>query len=102
MAKKKKTRRGRSFTVPIAVVAGFTPLVASGVRGWQSETFRGMGKEVLYALTGVDIDNEPHFNPSFMINGTVPILMGLVVHKVAARMGLNRLIASTGIPYLRI
>jgi len=102
VAKKKRARRSRAFTVPIAVVAGFTPLVASGVRGWQNETFRGMGKEVLYALTGVDIDNEPHFNPSFMINGTVPILMGLVVHKIAGRMGLNRLIASTGIPYLRI
>jgi len=102
MAAKRKRRYHRKMTVPVAVLAGFTPLVASGVRGWKNETFRGAGKEMLYALTGVDIDNEPHFNPSFMINGTIPILMGMLVHKLAGRLGVNRLIASTGIPYIRI
>jgi len=90
------------MTVPVAVVAGLTPLAASAIRGWQNETFRGMGKEVLYALTGVDIDNDPHFNPSFMINGTIPLLGGILVHKLAGKLGVNRAIASTGIPYLRI
>jgi len=90
------------MTVPIAVVAGMAPLAASAVRGWQNETFRGAGKEVLFALTGVDIDNSPHFNPSFMINGTIPLVMGVVAHKVASKVGVNRLLGQMGIPFIRI
>lgn len=99
---KKKRRYSRKMTIPISMVAGFTPLVASGVRGWKNETFRGMGKELLFALTGVDIDNEPHFNPSFMINGTIPIVMGMVVHKLAGSLGINRALGRAGVPFLRI
>jgi len=100
MAKKKK-RRSRQLTVPLSMVAGFTPLIASGVRGWQAETFRGAGKEMLYGLTGYDIDTH-QFNQAFMWNGTYPILLGTIIHKVAGRLGVNRMIAATGIPFLRI
>jgi len=100
--KGKKTHRRRQATIPVAVVAGFGPLVASGIRGWRNETFRGASKEMLFALTGVDIDNEPHFNPGFMVNGTIPILGGILVHKVASKLGVNRALGRMGLPYLRI
>jgi len=101
-AKSKKRHYRRKTTISVATVAGFGPLVASGIRGWQAETFRGAGKEMLYALTGVDIDNEPHFNPGFMVNGTIPILGGFAIHKVANMIGLNRALARMGVPLLRL
>lgn len=109
MAKNKKKSYRRKPTIPIAVVAGFGPLVASGVRGWSNgvdnpddSPWRASSKEVLYALTGVDIDNEPHFNPSFMVNGTIPILGGMLVHKLAGMLGVNRALGRMGMPYLRV
>jgi len=103
MAKSKTKRRRRPQpTISLAVIGGFGPLAASLKRGWDNETWRGMMKEGVYALTGVDIDNEPHFQPSFMIHGTIPIIGGILVHKVFNRLGVNRSLARMGVPYLRI
>jgi len=98
---KKKRRYSRKTTIPISMVAGLTPLVASGVRGWKAETFRGAGKEMLYALSGYDIDIQK-FNAGFMWNGTWPILLGAVIHKGAGMLGLNRMLGRMGVPLLRI
>lgn len=107
MAKKQKKHRKPKTTIPVAVVLGMAPLAGSAIRGYNqgSETdqeWRGVWKESLYALTGIDVDNEPHFNPSFMINGTIPILAGLGVHKLFNALGINRQLARMGVPYLRI
>jgi len=34
--------------------------------------------------------------------GLMPLAVGVLVHKVAGRLGINRAIASTGIPFIRI
>jgi len=104
MAKaKKKYRRSRSPKIPMAVVVGTFPLIASIIRGWRAETFRGAGKESLYALTGIDIDNQPHFNPAFMVHGTIPLVGGVLVHKfIGGSLGVNRALGRAHIPFIRI
>jgi len=101
MAKSKQRRRKPQMTIPVAVMAGMMPLAASAVRGWQNETFRGLGKEVLFALTGFDTD-QPGWHPEFMKNGTYPLVAGIVVHKLAGRLGINRMLGRARIPLLRI
>jgi len=90
------------MTLPVAVVAGTMPLVASAIRGWRGETFRGMGKEVLFALTGFDTD-QPGWHPEFMKNGTYPLVAGLLVHKfIGGTLGVNRALGRAHVPFLRI
>jgi len=102
MATKKTRRRRPQPTISLAVIGGFGPLAASLKRGYDAESFRGAMKEGIYALSGIDIDNEPHFNPGFMVNGTIPIIGGILLHKVFTRLGVNRSLARMGVPYLRI
>jgi len=103
MAKSKRRYRKPKTTIPVAVVVGGFPLIASVIRGWRNETFRGAGKEALFALTGVDIDNTPHFQPGFMVNGTIPLVAGVLIHKfIGGSMGVNRALGRAHVPLLRI
>lgn len=100
MAKKKK-RRSRSFTIPVAMVAGLAPLGNSVVTGIRNDGLTGMAKETTFALTGYDYYAH-NWQPSFMWNGTYPILLGWGIHKVAQVLGINRALGAAGIPFIRI
>jgi len=83
------------------MVAGLMPLGGSAVRGFKNEGLTGVGKETTYALTGYHIDSQT-FNPSFMWNGTYPLLVGWAVHKIAGVLGVNRALGAARIPFIRI
>jgi hypothetical protein len=42
------------------------------------------------------------FYPNLMWGGTFPLILGLIVHKVASIAGVNRALATAGIPFVRI
>jgi len=103
MAKKSKVRRGRgrSFTLPLAVVAGMAPgvmTVANGARAggvtegakWASRIYTG------YEPTAGKVDL------GYLKWGAVPLLMGLVAHYLAGRLGINRALGRAGIPVIRL
>lgn len=106
MAKKKTTavskRKKNGFTIPLFVVA---PLALQGLK-MAGELQRGLGaEEVLdrftYAYTG--------FSPRLMSwkwerlkIGLFPLLGGIVAHKVATKLGVNRALSSAGVPWIRM
>lgn len=108
MAKKKKIRRRPKTTLPVAVLVGTMPLVGSVIRGAKNGYYdpndnpiRAAGKEALFALTGYDTD-QSGWHPEFMKNGTFPLLAGILVHKLAGGLGINRALGRARVPYLRI
>lgn len=96
----KKFRRSSGIKIPVAVVAGFTPL-AVNVASVSGEGFGRMGWMATQAMTGFDTDTQKFWMPN-MWKGLFPILLGIGVHKVASALGVNRALGAAGVPILRI
>ena len=94
-----RVHRKQKFTLPLAVVAGFVPL-AVGVWNRRSSA-TAIGQYVQGALTGID-PATGSFNLALLRGGTLPIVGGFAVHKIASMLGINRAIARAGIPVIRI
>lgn len=112
MAKKSKARRSRRFisrvthrakkmTFPLAVVAGLVPGVAATVTTAQASGVMAAGRTASMIYTGYDYTTGK-WSVSNMKLGFMPLAVGVVVHKLAGMLGINRAIANTGIPFIRI
>jgi len=104
-AKNKKHRAGRKFTLPLAVIAGMTPLVYGTVDHALKNGLVGPGDTgydyFIRSLTGYS----PNYGFKFGYYakwGLLPIVLGLVVHKGANMFGLNRALASANVPIIRL
>jgi hypothetical protein len=93
----KRHHKKHSMTIPIAIVAGFIP-PAVGVWDRRSDP-KQMGNFALAAFTGID---NGRFNPAALRYGALPVAAGFLAHKIASRLGVNRALASAGIPLIRI
>lgn len=101
MAKKKKSRRSNSFTLNIAAAAGFIPLAKTAWDGYQFGGFPTMLNEVSAAVTGYNPEQRV-WRAQTLMKGTVPILIGLAVHKLASRLGVNRMLGRAKVPFARV
>lgn len=96
---RKRRRHSRpKFTLPVAVVAGFVPLAVGTWNRRSSAT--AMSQYLSGALTGY-VPGQG-WNPALLKDGALPIILGIMAHKVAGRLGLNRAIARAGVPFIRI
>ncbi len=95
-----KHRRAKT-TIPIAIVAGLAPVALFAYDGLKTGGIGEVPHRIIGRLTGYDI-NVGKFNMEELSKGWLPILLGLTVHKVAQKTGINRQIARWGIPYIRI
>lgn len=110
MAKRRKFhRRKTSFTVPISVVAGFAPGLSKvfyhftnpGVHG-ATNGIEAAGIEASRIYTGYD-PRTGRWNASLLGLGTIPILIGGLVHKfIGGKLGVNRMLAASRIPFIRL
>jgi len=100
MAKKrKKSRRSKGFTISVATIAGFMPLLDRVKDGWQSNGISGAGDRLSQAFTGYSYQLNT-WHVSRLKHGWLYPLLGIGAHKIATRVGINR--ALRGIPFLRI
>lgn len=104
MARKKKKngfkRKLMAMTIPITVVAGIAPGVVK-VYEARGGGVSGMAREAGRIYTGVDFWNG-QFNIGFARYGLLPIIAGIIAHKIANKLGINRALASAGIPLIRV
>lgn len=104
MAKARARRRSNSFTLPVAVVAGFAPLafgVVSAAKRGLSGDMAGASQELVIRTTGWNTDTRS-WNGAVFAQTYVPILAGFLVHKIAGKLGVNRALGNAGVPILRI
>lgn len=96
--------RGKpKFTIPLAAVAGFAPL---GMAIYDDiKTGNGIS-DIPYtlsaSLTGYNMVSKK-WEPRNLMVGLIPIGLGLAVHKfIGGTLGVNRMLARSGIPVIRI
>lgn len=107
MAKRNRSFKKRKVNISLAIIAGLIPTVMEGKRYWDAtypktlpDQILNAGKGITAALTGYDADSKSWALTRAV--GILPIGLGVLVHSLANRFGLNRMIAKTGIPFLRI
>lgn len=102
MAKKKTTRRRRpKTTIPLAVVGGLSVGLREPVQFLMQGNIEGAAWTISRAYTGYDYKTGK-FTLWDLKRGVVPLLLGVLVHKGAGKLGINRAIGSTGLPWIRI
>jgi len=96
-------RRGRrgGFTLPLAVISGFGPMVADVIHGYQTGGIASASNDLLANVTGYDA-RAGKWDFSLLAKGLGPVFAGFLVHKFAGKLGINRAIAKSGIPFIRI
>ena len=106
LARRWRGRRGRrgsrKFTLPIAPIAGIlaAPAVGAAIKAAMAGDVDGVLYEAkkLVGFTGDQFD-------AFALGSNVlPIVSGLLIHKFVggAPLNLNRMLASAGVPFIRI
>lgn len=98
---KAKHHKRPGMTLPVAVLAGFAPLGLAALEGYRYNGFSGVGKRVTLGLTGYNTEDR-HWYLTEMGKVLGPIVAGVVVHKLAGRLGINRALAGAGVPFLRV
>lgn len=96
-----RKRSKAKFTIPVALVAGFFPLVANLNAGYKVAGVKGVADR-LPGLVGIGTDGKWQGLSVMNERGTTAIVMGFVVHWLAGKFGLNRMIARAGVPFIRI
>lgn len=94
-----RSRAGKR--IPLAVLAGMVPLAYTAYSTWKAGQPELVGRRIVAGLTGFDY-GDGKWKPGEMRYGLVPILGGFMIHKLAGKLGVNRAIAKSGIPWVAI
>lgn len=106
MARKKKHSGKRGgMKIHLATVAGFAPGIANLTRAYSQKIHgqeSGLGNlsvEASRIYLGIDsrIGADPKFNFGWMMEGTVPIILGVMISRLVGRF-VNPKLARTGLP----
>lgn len=94
-------RRKSGLTLPLAIVGGMAPLAIDGIEGFKINGVQGALELVSADLTGFSF-TERNWTWQRMTRGWVPLLLGVLTHKLAGRLGLNAALARNNVPFIRI
>jgi hypothetical protein len=89
------------MTVSLAILAGLAPTAVFAAEGFSAGGISEVGHRLTGRLTGWDTGTSK-WSMAELGKGWIPILGGVLVHKLANRFGINRMIAQSGIPLIRI
>lgn len=97
----KARRKASAMTIPIAPIAGI--LGASAVQSAINNIKLGHWEAIPGNMaTLIGVDSEGKFYLPALIQNMTPIVAGMVVHKLANKVGINRALASAKVPFLRV
>lgn len=112
MGKRRHPRR--DTRIPLAMAAGFVPLImdiyndAKGKTSW-GDKLKSVAYEGMQGLTGFEVpaiwgqSGDPKWYFSNLQFGLMPILFGVMAHKVIGqKLGVNRWLKRMRIPYVEI
>lgn len=100
VSRPRRASRRSGMTVPVAVLAGFAPLAGMVIHGIKTGGLE-YGLQELSTYTTGYIPQENRWSFPHLAKGMAPVLAGVLVHKLAGRFGVNRALASAGVPFLR-
>lgn len=97
----KKRRHKKSNTVSMSLLAGLAAGLYAPATYLMSGDIKNTMRFTSRNYTGYD-PMESRWYPGDIKKGLVPLMIGAMVHKVAGKIGINRAIGRTGIPFLRV
>ena len=102
MAKRKGHSKRAGMTIPLAVIGGLIPMATDVLSAYKAAGAEGALGHVSLCTTGYD-PSDGQWKPAFAMQKLYgPLFLGSMVHKLASKLGVNRMIASAGIPLIRI
>jgi hypothetical protein len=103
MARTKKRRRSKGgFTLPLAVVGGLVPAGADILSAYKIGGAEAALGHVSLVTTGFD-PADGSWKPGFAFQKLYgPLFVAFMVHKLAARLGINRALGRAGVPFVRV
>lgn len=103
MAKKRKTRSKKSFTIPIMPLAGMAPGLIYGYKRGKEYGWEEGVRSLVGAYTGYHqyADGTGVWSFKNLMRGAVPLGIGMVAHKLMGKLGVNRALGSAGVPVIR-
>jgi len=93
-------RRTGKMTLPVSVLLGFMPLVTRGVQLYQVGGIQAL-PQLSSSLVPYDFQTR-RVSFANLGSGLYPIIAGLVVHKLAGALGINRALSAARIPFIRL
>ncbi len=100
--RRRARRKNPGFTLPLATIAGFAPLVANVLGGFRVGGAEKAMDNLSAGMTGYSFQTGI-WSPRYALQwGIGPILMGAFVSKLAGKLGINRLLGRAGLPFLRV
>jgi hypothetical protein len=90
------------MTIPVAPIVGIIAMPA--VQGMIASAMKGNFNEVANfapAIIGMRSDTG-QFDSSLLIANMTPLAVGMGVHILASKLGVNRILGKAKIPYIRI
>lgn len=105
----RRTRTGSRETggLSLAIVGGLLPTILDSWNFGQTRAsepggvMAGMGHQLLLNFTGFNSDDHKWY-PSTLLPTYGYLLLGVMIHKLANRFGINRGIRRMGIPFISI
>jgi hypothetical protein len=106
MSKKNSTRKKKSFTLPLAVIAGFMPPLIESYDNYKAGGgIKGGFKMFTMRMTGWNqwADGGKGHWYWKEAKGLLTLGIGVMVHKlIGGTLGVNRMLARSGIPFIRL
>ena len=101
MAKKKKRRY--SMTIPLAPIIGLAAGMAKPAQKLMAGDIEGAIEELSWNYLGYSPARK-QFDITALVNGTLPLVVGLLVHKFVggAPLNFNKILAAAKVPFIRI
>lgn len=100
---KSRVHHKKAFTVPLAIVAGFIPMAMDINKQAPSMGWLGSAAHTTAGLIGWDTVGGSYVGWTQAKAAGLPgIALGFGGHWLASKLGVNRMIARAGIPFIRI
>jgi len=99
----RRIRKGfhKKPTVSMAILGGFSVPVIQAVNVYKYAGITNAFSNFTQNMTGF-VPTTGQFHAEYMKQGLLPVMGGVLIHKVAGMLGVNRAIAQAGIPLFRI
>lgn len=99
---KAKHHRKAGMTIPLAVVGGLVPMGVDIVQAYKIGGVEAALGHVSLCTTGYD-PSDGKMKLGFAMQKLYgPLFLGMMVHKVAGRLGVNRMLSQAGVPLVRV
>ena len=93
--------RHKKFTLPIAPIAGIAYALTPPLLNIVNGQFEAGVDSMLWRFTGFS-RTTGKFELAGLMQGFLPIAAGMIAHKAAGILGINRMLASSGVPIVRV